>query len=97
VSSTGLLLVLADLPAPGTSIQIRVETPFGLVKGEGCIAWTERNGEERRVGVTLTHLHGPDDQVRWEWLLGQLAEQVAPLVGKPPAGRGTGTRERQGP
>lgn len=78
-------------------VQVRVETPFGLVKGEGRIAWTEGEGEERRAGVALTHLHGPDDQVRWEWLIGQLAERVAPLVGKPPAGRGTGTRERQGP
>ena len=96
VSSTGLLLVLADLPAPGTSIQVRVETPFGLVKGEGCIAWTEGKGEERRAGVALTQLHGPDDRVRWESLIGQLAARVAPPVGKPPAGRGTGTRERQG-
>ena len=73
----GLLLLLEQPPAPGTGIQVRVETPFGLVKAEGRIAWTEGEAEDRRAGVALKRLHSSGDRLRWERLIGQLAERVA--------------------
>lgn len=77
VSTAGLLLTLEHPPDPGADILVRVETPFGLVAAEGRIAWTGGEDAARRAGVALTRLRGSDDRVRWERLIGRLAERVA--------------------
>jgi hypothetical protein len=77
VSSGGLLLSLAEPMAPGAGITVEIETPFGLVGGNGHIAWTGGSGEVRRAGVALEHLRTPTDQARWTRLIGRLGQQVA--------------------
>jgi hypothetical protein len=76
VSSMGLRLALPEGPAPGTRIQILVETPFGLVKGEGRIAWTRAEAQGRHAGIGLSRLQDTGDRVRWDSLIAQLADRV---------------------
>ena len=77
MSSAGLLLVLDGPPAPGSGIHVRVETPFGEVESQGCIAWIQREVDQEKAGIALTQLHSLGDRLRWERLIGQLAAQGA--------------------
>lgn len=77
VSSAGLLLVLEGSPAPGSGIHVRVETPFGTIESEGRVAWVQREIGQEKAGVTLTQLQRFGDRLRWERLIGQLAQQGA--------------------
>jgi len=77
VSSKGLLLALPEPPLPDTGLWIWLETPFGLVGVEGRICWAHGEGQASRAGVALTALRAPGDLLRWERLIGQLAERVA--------------------
>ena len=77
VSSAGLLLSLEEPMAPGAGITVEIETPFGLVGGEGHIAWMGETSEVLRAGVALERLRTATDQARWTRLIGRLGQQVA--------------------
>jgi len=76
VSHAGLMLALPEAPAPGASVALRVETPFGVVEGEGRLAWTETRPRRMWAGVILQRLETAQDALRWEQLIGNLAERV---------------------
>lgn len=76
VSHAGLMLALPEAPAPGASVALRVETPFGVVEGEGRLAWTETRPQRMWAGVILQRLETAQDALRWEQLIGNLAERV---------------------
>lgn len=76
VSAAGLLLSLEEPMTPGAGITVELETPFGLVGGEGHIAWMGGTGEVRQAGVALERLRNATDQARWTRLIGRLGQQV---------------------
>ena len=76
VSHAGLMLALSEPAAAGTSLGFQVETPFGLVEGEGRLAWAEAQPHRTWAGVTLQRLQTAQDALRWEQFIGCLAERV---------------------
>jgi hypothetical protein len=76
VSHAGLRLALPEAPAPGTVLDLQVETPFGLVETEGRIAWTEVRPPHTWAGVTLLRLQTAQDALRWERFIGSLVERI---------------------
>lgn len=76
VSHAGLMLALSEAPAPGATLALRVQTPFGLVRGEGRLAWMVSRAREIRAGVTLQRLETPQDAQRWDRFIGSLADRV---------------------
>ncbi|MCI0369834.1 MAG: PilZ domain-containing protein, partial [candidate division NC10 bacterium] len=101
VSHAGLTLALPEAPAPGTALDLQVETPFGLVEAEGRLAWTEVQPHRTWAGVTLQRLQTAQDALRWEQFIGSLEERVihSPdarrsrmLPPTPPPQRGAGMR-----
>lgn len=76
VSHAGLLLALPEAPSAGTTLGLGVETPFGLVQGEGRLAWTESRPRGIWAGVILQRLETALDALRWERLIASLAERV---------------------
>jgi alkylated DNA nucleotide flippase Atl1 len=55
---------------------VEIETPFGLVGGEGHIAWMGGTGEVHQAGVALERLRTAADQARWMRLIGRLGQQI---------------------
>jgi len=76
VSRAGLMLALSEAPPPGAMLGVQVETPFGVVQGEGRLAWTEAKPDGLWGGVTLRRLRTAQDALRWERLVGSLADLV---------------------
>lgn len=76
VSHAGLMLALPEAPSAGTTLGLGVETPFGLVQGEGRLAWTESRPRGIWAGVILQRLETALDALRWERLIASLAERV---------------------
>jgi hypothetical protein len=76
VSRAGLMLALSEAPPPGTLLSLEVETPFGVVQGEGRLAWIATNPDGVCGGVTLRRLRTAQDALRWERLVGSLTDLV---------------------
>lgn len=76
VSRAGLMLSLSEAPGPGALLGLQVETPFGVVEGEGRLAWRAVKSDGFFGGVTLRRLRTAQDALRWEQLVASLAELV---------------------